>query len=358
MPIGLEKREDCPSEPFQFPTWETACAVRAAFLDHLKATHMPETFPGLSHERPAQADAQFKLIVNEFDVDPSKRVDGDMIPCAACGTRKKFRRGGLAWYPDEGVLRVIGNECGDPKRREEAKAEYKRHQELKFLNNILLELLPRVDEILVLSNDLRALAHHVQLLSKQLQSQGRPFGQIVLSALKEGNGILHVMIAAREVDGRTYYEPSPFYAPKGADFLRAKYKPVQTLDEAIRRLRAGGRGDPENSFAWQHQYSEDIEELDRCYANLKVGINKLNDTISQLYAAYEFFLEENLRGIDRWAAESGALIRVQSASLSTAFVIPLKFGSARKTVVLKPNRALIAQAENLRTISPTGEFSP
>ena len=105
--------------PLQFATSEPPHRFRPAesvvqlFLEHVRRTAEPETFPTISHSMP-RADSR-PIFLRRFDVDRKKRPNGDMAPCPICSPNdaKFLNNGYLVWYPDEGVIRAIGPECGD-----------------------------------------------------------------------------------------------------------------------------------------------------------------------------------------------------------------------------------------------------
>lgn len=93
-----------------YPTYPWA--VRSPFLKHVAATAHPETFPTICTSTPPR-DARVEIVA-EFTADRSKRPDSQPVPCPICSPNApKYLEGRLAWFPDEGVIRAIGHECGD-----------------------------------------------------------------------------------------------------------------------------------------------------------------------------------------------------------------------------------------------------
>lgn len=85
---------------------------RKSFLDHVRRTGEPETFSGIERLPPPGGSRPYILF--RFDVDRKKRPLGDMAPCALCSPFHEKCLEGLCavWYEDEGVVRIIGPECG------------------------------------------------------------------------------------------------------------------------------------------------------------------------------------------------------------------------------------------------------
>lgn len=317
-----------------YATFAEAMSVKASFLDHVKLTNEPEAFPGLCHDRPPIKDARFLLIVDEFSIDPSKRADGEFIRCAACATRKKFKRGSLAWYPDEGVLRVVGNECGDH-RRAEAREDYKRRNTLDVLNSSLSEHLPGVHSYLSDVGAFRPAARHAQELSLQLRTQATSFGQELLRALKVGDGKLAIF--ASEVQQGGEERPVVFARPEGVDFLRAKYQPLRLLDEAVIRLQQADRGSPSKARRWLASHAARLEDLKVADANLVGGLRKFEEARAQVAEVARFLARPNLEAIDGWARARRSPLRAQWGAVFTTFRAPPARGQPLKMVSLRPD---------------------
>jgi hypothetical protein len=106
--MALQVVRDDP--PYRFRPTESVVQI---FLEHVRRTAQPETSPTINRSKP-RADSR-PIYLRRFDVDRAKRPNGDMAPCPICSPNDpKFLNGGyLVWYPDEGVIRAIGPECGD-----------------------------------------------------------------------------------------------------------------------------------------------------------------------------------------------------------------------------------------------------
>jgi hypothetical protein len=95
----------------EFPT-RPGPELRAAFRKHLLDTTQPETFPGLSAARPPD-EGELVVIHHPIDVDRSRRLGGEMVPCpVCCPTKGKWLRGGtLIWSSVAQAIYVIGPRC-------------------------------------------------------------------------------------------------------------------------------------------------------------------------------------------------------------------------------------------------------
>jgi hypothetical protein len=123
-----------------------------AFLDHVRRTGAPETFPTICRTKP-RAESR-PMFLRRFDVDRRKRRNADKVPCPICSPNDpKFLHGGyFVWYPDEGVIRGIGPECGDTvfggNLYAEAKNQFDREererQAVEFLEKNLQKILSMI----------------------------------------------------------------------------------------------------------------------------------------------------------------------------------------------------------------------
>ena len=96
--------------PYRFRPTEDEVA---RFLDHVRRTGQPETFPTICRTTPSALSRP--VFLRKFSVERSRRPDGDEAPCPICSPNdpKYLHDAYLVWYPDEGVIRAIGPECGD-----------------------------------------------------------------------------------------------------------------------------------------------------------------------------------------------------------------------------------------------------
>lgn len=330
-------------EPIVYETWAAASAMRPAFNDHLKATNEPETFPGLAHGKPPRKDAPFLLIVKDFTIDVARRPGGEMIPCAACGTKKKFATGSLAYYPEEKVLRVIGNDCGN-ERRSEANAEYKTRTAQKANCEYLLSILPEVSGHIARMEKLRPAAEHAQALSVQLRHRASAFCKVMIKEIKEGGEVLTRYQFAEDADGRDTSHRVAVHRLTGAGFMRPSYEPATKLRLVSARLYACHFGDEEQSLEWLVDHADDHDELAKLVIVLRSAIEGLEQIYDLVAVARAFLTADNMRGIDRWAYDAGHFdVRAQWSAAQIIFRGPSR-NSRTFSTALKPNYALLEAA--------------
>jgi hypothetical protein len=86
-------------------------AVLREIKDHIKKTGEPHTWRHHTHSKPVQ-NARI-VYIGTFDLPKSHQAPDRHAPCPCCSPRapKYSRKGMIAWFPDEHVIRMIGPEC-------------------------------------------------------------------------------------------------------------------------------------------------------------------------------------------------------------------------------------------------------
>jgi hypothetical protein len=111
MPLQLDIPDDVyEPKPF-YRNRDAAQAVLREIKDHIKKTGEPHTWRHHTHSKPTTG-ARI-VYIGEFDLPVSHQAPDRHAPCPCCSPRapKYSRRGKIAWFPDEHVIRVIGPEC-------------------------------------------------------------------------------------------------------------------------------------------------------------------------------------------------------------------------------------------------------
>lgn len=143
---------------------------------HVKETAAPHTWWGHSHTEPPEGAVIEYL--DEFDVPAPKHTKA-VAPCPCCSPyHPKYKnKGKIAWFPNEGTIRLIGPECfkkRDENAHVEANIRYlarkKRNQEIdsiasysKNINSdldLLEELLPIAEAIDEFRNEFREISEN------------------------------------------------------------------------------------------------------------------------------------------------------------------------------------------------------
>jgi hypothetical protein len=106
---------DIPDEFFDpkpfYRTRDQAQAVLREIKDHIKKTGEPHKWRHHTHSKPVTG-ARI-VYIGEFDLPDSHQAPDRHAPCPCCCPKapKYSRRGKIAWFPDEHVIRMIGPEC-------------------------------------------------------------------------------------------------------------------------------------------------------------------------------------------------------------------------------------------------------
>lgn len=106
---------DIPDELFDpkpfYRTRDAAQAVLREIKDHIKATGEPHTWRHHTHSKPVNGSRI--VYIGEFDLPDNHQAPDRHAPCPCCSPRapKFSRKGKIAWFPDEHVIRMIGPEC-------------------------------------------------------------------------------------------------------------------------------------------------------------------------------------------------------------------------------------------------------
>ncbi|MBJ3785864.1 hypothetical protein [Devosia sediminis] len=142
-------------------------------LDWVRSTGLPHEWRGHTHTKPP-ADGPAPKYLDEFDVPTGGRNVHAVAPCPCCSPLKaKYKRGGkIAWFPQEGVIRLIGPECykslnamGHREAMAELVARRKREQGIRYLSDSLPRLLAISDAF----KEVRKIAYGVDSLRSEIQ---------------------------------------------------------------------------------------------------------------------------------------------------------------------------------------------
>jgi hypothetical protein len=87
-------------------------AMVEAFVRHVGRTGTPHTWAKITTTAPAKTSQP--VLLKKFTIpDAFRRRGGARAPCPiCCPFHPKYETGFLAWHPDDGLVRAIGQECG------------------------------------------------------------------------------------------------------------------------------------------------------------------------------------------------------------------------------------------------------
>lgn len=180
--------------------------VVETFLRHVGRTGSPHTWQGISTTTPAKSS--HPVLLKKFTIpDAFRRRAGGRAPCPICCPYfPKYETGFLAWHPDDGLVRAIGQECGaeffDDDSFADALAAYDREEAERRAREYLADAYPLLVERMVqawfvrleLAERLRMRDEFVSKITKKAVDQ--------LRRLAASDGTLHVNFDTEQRDDK------------------------------------------------------------------------------------------------------------------------------------------------------------
>jgi hypothetical protein len=111
MSLLLDIPDECFDPKPYYRTRAAAEAVLPEIRAHIKKTGEPHSWRHHTHSKPTRG-ARI-VYIGQFDLPHSHQAPDRHAPCPCCSPRapKYSRKGMIAWFPDEHVIRMIGPEC-------------------------------------------------------------------------------------------------------------------------------------------------------------------------------------------------------------------------------------------------------
>lgn len=202
---------------------ESARAVKAWFLtkpskeliaeihEHIKQTGMPHLWRGHTHTKPPSGSKPVYL--DEFDLPEKLRKVGRWAPCPCCAPESpKFGSGKIAWFPSEGVIRLLGPDCFktlDAEGHEEAVRNLKAERRRATETEVLLARLPQLTGLLEVGEKAKRVAIALTDFHQSLHEKLK-LAKLNLWENVERGGELRVYIKTSRLvtqrDGSSYIE--------------------------------------------------------------------------------------------------------------------------------------------------------
>jgi hypothetical protein len=191
----------------------------------------PHLWRGHTHTKPT---AESRIVyVGEFDLPPAYQSKGTCAPCPCCSPEhtKFWKSGKIAWFPTEGVIRMLGPDCFaaiNERGHKEALRELREEQEQQRLDAYLqshLSLVPEAQRALKVAIPIaRAVDNARKTLSTHI-SDGLDF--VLWDQVKDS--VLRYCDAPPETlkGGRPTKDDMKLYGPAaGHRMLDAKARPL------------------------------------------------------------------------------------------------------------------------------------
>lgn len=293
--------------------------VVQSFRDHVRRTGSPETFPTIERSPPPK-DSQ-PVILTRFDVDPEKRPRLDYAPCAICSPfkPKAIHNLALVYYPDEGVIRVIGPECSkDLKNYKIAFDVFDDDKNRKTYENIIEHKLPNINQINNSMEELRVACDEAERIHKKISKFGGVLTKTLRKASKD-NGRLSLDVNQEKDDkSKSISEIGPAgyssqFGGKGSKTSRIDFGPMPG-EEIFRSHFAPAKkaailsgmvkgmplcGDSNEAFEWLCS-NEDLADLERVSTDIKNVESEFGKIKRSINACREFIDSGFLTRLHSW----------------------------------------------------------
>ncbi|WP_027052794.1 hypothetical protein [Mesorhizobium erdmanii] len=158
--------------------------LRDQFIEHVKQTYQPETFPGLYWGR-LNKNEPFEII-HMFAVDRKKRPEGDYIPCPMCQRREKFLEGSFVFIFSRQCIAVIGHDCASAEVKHAAFSKKKQDDERRQQEDFLMARLMHVPSMLRELEALKPIATEIESVFHDFRRQAPTIQRVLRQVRKTG----------------------------------------------------------------------------------------------------------------------------------------------------------------------------
>lgn len=294
-----------------FPTRESAEAVLAAILAHIKTTGETHTCVFHTHTKPSR-DA-VPVYLAEFDLPERQRKAKRFAPCPCCWDEfGKFGFGRVAWFPDERVIRIIGPDCFaslSPEGHRQARDRYELEREQKRNADFLLANVGRLPEVISVIQSAIFVSTALELFHTLLHDRCKSVGLNLWPYVRR-NGELPITVREQEFrrgnDGEMYahdvdvsrtFATLPQYILLDAGSLNL----TAALERAVVRIRPYVFGD-----GWRAAV-ERMTDTERATAaeTLSRAIQAAKKTIAEIKFLRAFAERAMVNTLRNWAAHEG-----------------------------------------------------
>lgn len=337
-PEGLVERPAVESAASVEPPYRSRPAddVIARFLQHVRRTGQPETFPTICRV-PPPADSP-PIFLKPFDVDRSKRPDGDRAPCSICSPyRPKFLHGGfLVWYPLEGVIRAIGPECGDAlfggTQYADGRIACTRREREDAALGFLQTNLPKTLQMVLAMEAIRPAAREVSRLHRKFKTEA-PNVQAKLRAVRSGGGALSVgVVAELDVEADDRIEGPKGLGSGGAAYnvtfgslpdspmLNATFDPMQEWEElrySVFSVPAPPHADA--ALEWVIENAAEVEQMEAMVKRLRRCSEDYVKFAERLDRCLQLFSPELFAVLDAWGRHPQNVFKLKAHAENGVF---------------------------------------
>jgi hypothetical protein len=218
----------------------------------------------------------------------------------------------IAWFPNEGVIRLIGRHCYrrlNPEGHRRAELQYREEQEAQSLRRHLLTNIPKIGRTLVIIEQAALVATAVEQVHARLR-EGLRRADVALWPEVRDDGKLKVQ-TVRQRDGSERVISVPdskdFRRVHGYGMLAPELMPmVASLRDCAARLRPYDFG-----HTWEAKVGAMNDERAREAADvLNASMTKAKDLIRRVEDLRQFVEPVNINALKNWGTQSGCPIKV------------------------------------------------
>ena len=327
----------------------------ARFLEYVRQTAQPETFPTICLTKP-QATSR-PIFLRKFSVERRKRPDGDNVPCPICSPNDpKYLHGAyLAWYPDEGVIRAIGPECGDTvfggTAYAEAKSTFNLEERERLAVDFLQKNLPSLLSMVVALQAVRPAIMEAAYLYNEFKAKA-PKVHEKLRRIRGTSGLLEASIAvehAHRAPGSSATVTEVLGRLSDASILNSKLNLLRDFQQLEAMVMAMPHLiDEEAAYLWACDLDK-IEQLEKAEATLRMCSRVYIKMVGDLERFTLFFSEPLFRTLDEWGRQEVNEFELSASAQGGAFSLRHRYitrhgRTAVEILSLRPNLATLSTA--------------
>lgn len=305
---------ECRAVKDWFPTRESAEAALPAIMAHITTTGQTHTCFCHTHTKPPENAPVVYL--HEFAIPEKFRKAKRFCPCPCCWPEfGKFGQGRVGWFPEERIIRIIGEDCFDALNPEghrlavtqfEREREWKRHTEFLLSNGCKLS---DVQDVItqayfvakVLEQFHEVLHDRLRLVRLNLWPYVRRNGELTINVPeKEFRRHSNGEIYTHEVHGTKIYAVLPGYKMLDPNLSRLS----DTLRNISDRLRPFSYGD-----MWDERIANMGDEEKRSTAEtLSRQVRNAKNAIAETRRVQRFVEKVSINTLRGWGADQGCPI--------------------------------------------------
>jgi hypothetical protein len=297
--------------------------IRIEIRSYIRDGGMPHLWRGHTHTKPPAGSKPDYL--DEVHLPSADRAGGTLAPCPCCWPEhEKYGKGRVAWFPAEGVIRLIGPQCFarlDPEAHRTAETELRRDLKRRRNASFLLGNIESVEAAIRAADDMLPLAKAVDQIRKNtlaiLASQRLP-----LFAQTRGGSLL-VLEQTNEISRNAqgaHISRSAHLEKAYAPLLGRRF--IDPAGELLADLVDRGRRELVEARALADQASRDNEggdaTRDRAVRKINTGFRNLQSVWERVEEARAFFSEQNIRTLHAWGRQPNAAFRLHIRRVADA----------------------------------------